>query len=291
MTLFVLVCCLFALGSATASLDEAVSSDPGDAVDPNWEELPIGKEEASRLKDRWRSAPAETGEPSSAPTSGAGPEESEGADPESSQSAGGSSGSDGSEGGGGSDGSSGSNGGGGSDGSSASGQTGSNQAGNGGGTTVTKHWKLLGLLFGLVWLLLVGLLFAGLFGGVRALVDRFRSDEQPSDEAPNGPNRVVGPADPSNDVSQAWVDLMDRTGLADAHHLTPDELAAAAIERGADPDAVRSLTELFKQTRYGGASVTDDRSRRAQQWLERATDGVRAWTRPSNGRATREGES
>jgi len=91
-------------------------------------------------------------------------------------------------------------------------------------------------------------------------------------EAPSPP--------PSNDVYRAWRALADRVGPDRAR--TAGEYADAALAQGADEDAVRTLTALFRRVRYGGAEPTERleaRARRARDALDgaddsRATDGA-----------------
>lgn len=80
----------------------------------------------------------------------------------------------------------------------------------------------------------------------------------------------------SNDVYRAWRDMTDRVPGVPEHvaggpdraatdrALTPREYADAAREEGLDPDAVETLTGLFREVRYGGAAPTDERERRAR---------------------------
>ena len=75
----------------------------------------------------------------------------------------------------------------------------------------------------------------------------------------------------TNDVYRAWRSMADRLGGDRA--LTPGEYAAAAREAGLDPDAVATLTDLFREVRYGGVDPDADRERRAREAkaaLERA---------------------
>lgn len=276
LTLCVLTCCLFAVGATASSLDDTVTSDPGDAVDLNWEKLPIGPEEAGRLKERWKPTSADGGPTTSAPADGEG-------DTDESKASGG--GSDESAGGAdsGAAGASDATGGSGNGGDAGSAEAASNGGQNSNGVSVSER-GLLALLFDLLRALVVGLLFVGLLVGCLVLFRRLRPDDAGDRTEAARSGTSVGPVAPSNDVSRAWFELMTRFDLADAHHLTPAERARAAVERGADPDGVRPLTDLFERTRYGDAPVTDDRSRRARQWLDRATARTTVGaTRPDGG--------
>jgi hypothetical protein len=286
LTLCVLACCLFAVGSAAATLDDAVSSDPGDTVDPDWEELPIGSDEAERLKERWQPTAADGDATASETTDGESETDESMASGGESEEASGDSARSGSAGGGGADGAAGAAGG------SDAGATGSasNQGEDSGGVSVSER-SLLEVVFELLLMLAVVLLLAGLVvGGVVLLRRRWPDDPDDGTDRVADSDVGVGPTEPSNEVSRAWFELMARFDLADAHHLTPVERAQAAVERGADPDAVRPLTDLFERTRYGATPVTDERSRRAQRWLDQAMASTTAGS-PSPDRGMREGRA
>lgn len=267
LTLCVLACCLFAVASTASTLDESVSTDPSDAIDPDWEELPIGKEEASELRERTQSKPADTGTPSAERAADGDSEtkDESGSGDESARS---------SNGGG--PGDAGTAGGSGESGEGAGGQ----RAGERGGTSVTV--SLLARLLELLAPLLLGLLVLGGIAVGVIVLRRLRPDGAATvDDTRAGLSRAVGPPSPSNDVSRAWFELMRRFGVADEHQLTPRERAELAIERGADANSVQALTELFEQTRYGDTAVTDGARDRALELFERATDGSRSregWT-------------
>lgn len=293
LTLCVLACCLFAVASTASTLDESVSTDPSDAIDPDWETLPIGKEQASELRERTQSEPADAGTPSAETAADSGSEmeeESESSDGSSQSSAEGGTG-DANSGGqsGASEGGAAGGQNGGSDGGAAGGQNGES-----GGDTKVVTASLLARLLELLGPLLLGLLVLAVVGGGMAVLRRLRPDESvTADENPGGLSRAVGSPSPSNGVSRAWFELLRRYGVDDEHQLTPRERAELAIERGADPDSVRALTELFERTRYGDAAVTDGAHDRAADLFEQATAGSgrrrsRSHTSPG-GRDSQEG--
>ncbi len=260
LTLCVLVCCMFAVASTASTLDESVSTDPSDAIDPDWEKLPIGKEKASELRERAQSEPADAGTPSADAST-------DGGDRRDEQSASGEGTAQGSSGG--EAGDAGTSGG--SDGSEARAASGGHES-DGGSKTATV--SLLTLLFSLLRPLLLGVLVLGVLVGGVVVFRRLRPERSPTDgDGSTGLSRPVGSPSPSNDVSRAWFELMHRFGVADEHQLTPRERAELAIERGAEPDSVRALTGLFERTRYGHTSVTDATRDRAEKWLDRATEG------------------
>lgn len=76
----------------------------------------------------------------------------------------------------------------------------------------------------------------------------------------------------SNPVYRAWREMADRAESATDGTLTANEVAATAVGHGFDPDAVRELTGLFEEVRYGDQPVTETRSRRAEAALESIDD-------------------
>jgi hypothetical protein len=77
-----------------------------------------------------------------------------------------------------------------------------------------------------------------------------------------------GDLDPSNEVYQAWCEMVRRLEVTRPHVMTPRELARAAVEQGFDREPVESLTGAFEQVRYGEAEPSADRTFRAQVALE-----------------------
>lgn len=78
----------------------------------------------------------------------------------------------------------------------------------------------------------------------------------------------VSDVPPSNPVYRAWREMATDVQASSDASLTANEVAAAAAERGFDGDAVRTLTRVFEEVRYGDRPVTDDRERRATSALE-----------------------
>ncbi|WP_115863947.1 DUF4129 domain-containing protein [Halorussus litoreus] len=71
-------------------------------------------------------------------------------------------------------------------------------------------------------------------------------------------------------VEEAWQALTERVRLRNAESRTPGEFARAAMERGYPDDAVRRLTDAFREVRYGDLSRSD-RTEAARE----ALDGLR----------------
>lgn len=87
------------------------------------------------------------------------------------------------------------------------------------------------------------------------------SEERPAEsEAGEAP----GP-EPSNAVERAWAEMLRRLDVDRTGHMTPEEVARAAVDAGFDPEAVRTLTETFVEVRYGDRPVTEDRERAASR--------------------------
>lgn len=73
---------------------------------------------------------------------------------------------------------------------------------------------------------------------------------------------------PDNAVYRSWHRLARRAGVAHDRTRTPGEVADAAIEEGLQRDAVRTITNVFSEVRYGHQPVTDERERRAESALQ-----------------------
>jgi hypothetical protein len=268
LTVAVALACLFAVGSGAASLDSAVDTSPGDAIDVDYASLPIESDDAGRLKEQYNAAADDGQPPESGSGAEGGPNEGPGDDPppgapnadspdEDASFIGedaslGPSEGDGDEGLG----------------------TGPGSEGPL-GTLVSALGTLLSvLLSALGGLLLLGGLVLGIRhrGRIRARLwpYLYRLGFAVDDPTSATDRQVRRPEpDPQNRVSRAWFEMMERLGVQDEAALTPRELAVLAKHRGADPDVVWSLTEVFEEVTYGGAPVTDRRRERATRQLER----------------------
>lgn len=256
-------CCLFALGTAAATLDSTVDTTPDDVIDFEAGSLPLPSDDVSTLKRQiqsdsagkrpeGRSDPAQRGE--------AGPQHPERGDtgpkqPDLQPGRGSQRGSDADDTG---------------DPSLVPSGEGDQPGPSPAGRDLLD-W-LLGLLAELLELLLA-LLPVVVLAGVVALAVRYRDrlrarlarlgpSRRAPDEAPPRPS-------PSNEVTAAWFEMVRRAGLADETSRTPRQCESEAIEAGADADVVRSLTSTFEEVAYGGAPVTDQRRSRARRDIER----------------------
>ena len=94
--------------------------------------------------------------------------------------------------------------------------------------------------------------------------------------------------DLEDEVLRAWRNMAGHLNLTRPETSTPGEFAEAAIERGLRPDAVRELTALFEEVRYGGFETTSEREARARRAL-RAIEGSYETARPDDKDTDEEG--
>ncbi|MFB6178158.1 MAG: DUF4129 domain-containing protein [Halorientalis sp.] len=73
---------------------------------------------------------------------------------------------------------------------------------------------------------------------------------------------------PSDDIDRAWYGMVRQLDVDRPWAKTPDECRSAAVEAGLDPDAVSTLTRLFREKRYGNGP-TERARERARQCRER----------------------
>ena len=84
---------------------------------------------------------------------------------------------------------------------------------------------------------------------------------------------AMADVDATNDVYRAWRDLASEVDGVDLRTHTPAEVADRASERGFDQQAVRTITDLFEEVRYGQRPATSERESRARSALDRAVSG------------------
>jgi hypothetical protein len=82
-------------------------------------------------------------------------------------------------------------------------------------------------------------------------------------------DRIEAAADVDNEIYRAWVEMTRHLDVSNPDASTPAEFAAAAVEAGMDRDDVTELTDLFEVVRYGDATPTEERERRAVEALRR----------------------
>lgn len=71
----------------------------------------------------------------------------------------------------------------------------------------------------------------------------------------------------SNGVFRAWREMTAALDVDDPESTTPAEFADAAVESGMARDDVETLTDLFRDVRYGGVQPTAERERQARETL------------------------
>ncbi|GAA0652814.1 DUF4129 domain-containing protein [Salarchaeum japonicum] len=76
-------------------------------------------------------------------------------------------------------------------------------------------------------------------------------------------DRIESDADVENAVYRAWRDMTGHLDTASPETTTPAEFARAARDAGMDARHVDTLTDVFREVRYGDEPVTEERERRA----------------------------
>lgn len=132
---------------------------------------------------------------------------------------------------------------------------------------------------------ILGLIVAGAFLllVVGALMTTVRQQSEPLEAAQEAPEatsshdlegvaRVAGEAadrieggeaDAGNAVYRAWQDMTSHLDVPETQTTTPAEFRDAALDAGMSRDDVATITDLFREVRYGGESPTEDREERA----------------------------
>lgn len=145
--------------------------------------------------------------------------------------------------------------------------TGTSTNGSGGGAEVITSPPALVVIVLIVAVLLLLLV-------VRGSSDDEFEDEEPEAEseetlgdiaemAGDAADRLEGEADLENAVYQAWWDMTSQLDIPSHETTTPAEFAEAAREADMQAGHVDTLTELFREVRYGGEPVTEQRERQA----------------------------
>jgi hypothetical protein len=247
-----------AVGLSASTLASSMSTDPSDAVDVEWDALPLGDDSqadiqsaAENVDEQYRQSGA----------SGAGASQGGGDTQQQSRSGGGSAqGRQADEASGDRESRSGSVGDGGARADSAD-QQGPEQAGqsrsDSGSDLGPTGWPRA-LLVALA-LLLVAVVLAYRYR--ERLRRMLRGHDDPVAEP-------LAPA-PENDVERAWVELVRRAGIDRPRTRTPRDCARRAVETGFDPDRVERLRRTFEDVRYGTHPPTDEQARVARETLAR----------------------
>ena len=256
-TVLVVCSCIAAVGVASTTLETTFETTPDEAVDLDYETVPISPDDAGKLKramtqsdegaERNRPAAGEGGgEPRANPGAGEanrqqsrpadGERRDQRADP--------------------------------SDGDRSSGASESSSDDGSGGTSTDE--SLLDELLDLLATWLPSLVVLGVLTAAAVLLFRHRdrivrllatpATEREGAAAPREP-------EPRNAVERAWVSVLAAADVDDPWRRTTAECAAAAVESGLDPDGVERLRRVFEEVRYGGGEVTAARRRRMERGL------------------------
>lgn len=122
-------------------------------------------------------------------------------------------------------------------------------------------------------LVLLGvLLVAGMAGGGAEPDPDIGPEETPRTDVAEAAGRAaddLAERDLSNVVYRAWRDMTTALDVGDPVTTTPAEFADAAVAAGLAEADVRTLTDLFREVRYGDEPVTEARERRARETLRR----------------------
>ena len=241
-----------AVGFSASTLAASMSTNPSDAVDVQWDTLPLGEDSqgdieaaAENLDERYRQSGG--GATGSQGDSGDSQQRDSrfGDGPSRDQQAG--------------------------DGESregAAGEGNENQRGGQsdslGGTGLVPEEQPL-LLYLWLALLLALLLLAYRYR------DRLR---QAIGRGANNPAAESLAPDPQNEVERAWVELVSRAGIDRPRTRTPRDCARRAVETGFDPGHVDRLRRTFEDVRYGTTTPTGEQAHLARETLA-SLDGER----------------
>ena len=95
------------------------------------------------------------------------------------------------------------------------------------------------------------------------------TDARETGDAPTPTDGEDGPPPEPTSVVDAFDRMTDRLPISNSEARTPAELADAAVERGWPSGPVETLTDLFREVRYGGRADDSERTGRAASALAR----------------------
>lgn len=242
---------ILALGLSVTTLDSTVTTEPADAIDVDYDSVPIGAGQAQAFRDEVEGNEPDEDDEESTGDDGEEHDTGEhlppGNEGEESEDAGAAA-------------------------AETDGDAGASGVEEGLGTAAAEP-SLLDRLLDLLRSLLELAVMVGVFLGVGTLLVRYRDrlfQSSGSPDAASTPPAEPWPREPpENPVERAWVDVVHRLDLRDPEAMTTSECAAAAVRTGFDADAVGRLTETFEEVRYGNRPVTDERVRRAERCRSR----------------------
>jgi hypothetical protein len=267
--------CVLAVGMGTTTLESSVKTNPDDVIDLPRDVVPFGTGTLQTIKRQ--AAGAETGSNSDrtgngSPTSEPGTGEAEAASQTDSDRRTVDQAPD--------------------DGSNTGAAIGPrDRSGGSGQTNAEEQPPLRDRLAGVFWLVVVlavvGTIVYALRRRLAAFFEGGTTGEASTPASPPTPT-------PTDGMALAWYRMIEGLGLDWRPTAAPGEYADAAVRDGADRDGVTTLTDLFRECRYGGAPVTEDRLRRARDALSRLgiedddedDDGSGAGSTPIDDRVT-----
>ncbi|SEP27995.1 protein of unknown function [Halogranum amylolyticum] len=219
----VALACVASMGVASTTLESSLTSNPDDAIELDYDTLPIGREDAAEVKQEVeRNEANEQSQSSSSSSSSASASASSSSSSSSSAS------------------------------SDSSSQTDERSLLD---IILALLEALLPYLIGaLVVLTVVGLAYRYR----RRLVAPFLALVSSSERDDGGDDGERVEWRPQDDVEAAWHELVQAAGVNRPHAKTPAECADEAVAAGYDPDAVYQLRRAFEDVRYGEMTLTDD---------------------------------
>ncbi|SFR33154.1 DUF4129 domain-containing protein [Halogeometricum limi] len=136
----------------------------------------------------------------------------------------------------------------------------------------TAEQSLLDRLLDLLATVLPYLVLFGVLAGVSGVLVRYRDRiaerlrTQTSERTARTTPREL---DPDNVVERAWVSVLTAANVDDPARRTPAECADAAVASGLDPDGVERIRRAFEEVRYGDHEVTEARREQVERDLSR----------------------
>lgn len=277
--LLVALLCITAIGVSATTLDSTLTTDPDEEIDPEYERLPIGQEDAFVLQQQMEGNTDPNDSEESEPTEGEGDETKE--PEESSEDEGDESAADSEDEGG---------------------ESGSSDDGAGSGTTEGMGTgpgtpdlldRLLALILAILRVLVPLLAILSLLAlAVRyrerlaAVLGALLADDEPV-ERRTEPVETWPAGAATNPVDRAWLAMVRQVDPDRPAVMTPSECAAAAVDAGLDAEGVEAITDAFERVHYGGCppSAERDRAEAGLRRLRNADGG-----HPSDDRPGRSGD-
>lgn len=220
VSVVVAVACIASMGVASTTLESSLASNPDDAIELDYDTLPIGREDAKEVKQDVQQN-EENGQPQS---------QSQSSSASSSSSS--------------------------SDSSSASASAASSSSEQSLlDTLIALLEALLPYLVGTLVVLAVG----GLgYRYRRRLVAPFFALIGGSGGGDGDDERPAVEWQPRDEVERAWLELVQTAGVDRPQSKTPAECADDVVAAGYDPEPVHRLRRAFEDVRYGEQTPTDD---------------------------------